>query len=56
MVESQVFCGIVGDDSLQNSETVLAILKNDIEHYKKAHPSVTKLHIRSDNAGNNFNP
>ena len=50
-VETDVHSAILNDKSLQDSETVLAQLKASLELYKKAHPEVTEVYIRADNAG-----
>ena len=39
------------DESIQNSNTVIAIVRSSRILFKKAHPEVTALHIRMDNAG-----
>ena len=37
------------DDSKQDSDTVLALIKRSLELYKKGHPEVKRVYIRSDN-------
>ena len=50
-VETNVHCAVLNDHSLQDSQSVLAILKSSLELYKKANPDVEEIYIRSDNAG-----
>ena len=37
------------DDSKQDSDTVLGLIKRSLEIYKKGHPEVKRVYIRSDN-------
>ena len=50
-VETNVHTTVLDDKSLQDSQSVLAMLRASILLYKKAHPEVKELWIRSDNAG-----
>ena len=53
-VESDIHCTILNDKSLQDSQSVLAMLKASLKLYKRAHPNVKEIFIRSDNAGNYY--
>ena len=50
-IETDVHTTVLNDKSLQDSDTVLAMLMAILEIYKKANPDVTQIWIRSDNAG-----
>ena len=44
---------ILEDDSIQDSTSVVAMLRTALEFYKKGNPEITEIFIRSDNAGMN---
>ena len=48
--EHTVYCQILNDDSLQDSTTVVALLKSALTFYKKANPGTKSFFCRSDNA------
>ena len=48
---TQTHISVLDDDSDQDSETVLALMKESILLYAKGHPEVKTIHVRSDNAG-----
>ena len=48
--ETNVHCSILDDDSMQDSDTVLAIILASLRLYKKANPEVTEAYLRADNA------
>ena len=50
-LESDVHCSVLNDKSPQDSDTVLAMLVASLQLYKQAHPQVTEVYLRSDNAG-----
>ena len=50
-IETDVHASVLNDKSPQDSDTVLAMLISSLELYKKAHPQVTEVYLRSDNAG-----
>ena len=50
-VETDVHCTVLNDQSLQDSTSVLAMLRASLQLYKLAHPEITEIFIRSDNAG-----
>lgn len=49
--ETQVHDCILSDESLQDSNSVLAILRSSLELFKKMNPQIKEIYIRSDNAG-----
>ena len=51
MIETEGHISVLDDDSIQDSNTVLALMKVSFAVYKKAHPEVTELTICSDCAG-----
>ena len=51
MIETEGHISVLDDDSIQDSNTVLALMKASFAVYKKAHPEVTELTICSDCAG-----
>ena len=46
---TQCHASIVNDKSLQDADTVLAILKESLTLFKKGHSDITEVFIRSDN-------
>ena len=50
-LESDVHCSVLNDKSPQDTDTVLAMLVASLQIYKMAHPDVTEIYLRSDNAG-----
>ena len=51
VMATQCHTAIISDNSLQDADTVLAILRESLILYKKGHPQITEIWIRSDNAG-----
>ena len=39
------------DDSLQNSNTVIGIIKSSLERFKATYPDVEEMWLKCDNAG-----
>lgn len=50
-VRTQVHVSILDDNSPQDSETVVALVKASLALFKKGHPEIAKVYVRCDNAG-----
>ena len=46
---TQAHACVLSDESKQDSECVLALIKKSLELYKLGHPEVKEVFIRSDN-------
>ena len=52
-IDTQIYTMILKDahDAIQDSKSVVAMVRAALEFYKKGNPHVTEVFIRSDNAG-----
>jgi hypothetical protein len=46
---TQTHCGVISDDTSQDSECVLTLVRESLELYKMGHEEVTEAYLRSDN-------
>ena len=48
---TQCHTAILNNDSIQDSDPVLGIIKSSLKLYKRGHSDITEIFICSDNAG-----
>ena len=46
---TQTHCGVISDDTSQDSNCVLALVQKSLQLYKDGHEEVTEAYLRSDN-------
>ena len=51
VLATQCHTAILSDDSLQDADSVIAIIKSSLELFKRGHAEISEVFLRSDNAG-----
>lgn len=49
-MDTDVYISFLDDDSIGDASSVVGIVLQNLAMYKKAHPEVTEVFIKSDNA------